>query len=163
MPFFLVVMPMVLGLNWLRNCGCGSARSHDCQLVYCLVTTRAAYITIGYRLQPALAATAATLKRTGPGNESLTPCQVNTTRVPGRRIMRRKTDGPGNESLTACQVNTTSVPGKRIMRRKRTGPGNESLTPCQVNTTRVPGRRIDRKSTRLNSSHVVTSRMPSSA
>ena len=52
---------MVLGLNQLRNRSCGSVRSHDCQLVYCLVTTRAAYITVGYQLQPALAATAATL------------------------------------------------------------------------------------------------------
>ena len=43
------------------NRGCVSAWSHDCQLVYCLVTTRVAYITAGYWLQPALAATAATL------------------------------------------------------------------------------------------------------
>ena len=54
-------MPIVLGLNRLRNRGSGSAWSHDCQLVYCLVITRAAYIAVGYRLQPALAATTATL------------------------------------------------------------------------------------------------------
>ena len=48
------------------NCGCVSAWSHDCQLVYCLVTTRVAYITAGYWLQLALAATAATLSRFFP-------------------------------------------------------------------------------------------------
>ena len=54
-------MPIVLGLNRLRNRGCVSVWSHDRQLVYCLVTTRVAYIAAGYRLQPALAAAAATL------------------------------------------------------------------------------------------------------
>ena len=54
-------MPMVLGLNQLGNRGCGSVWSHDCQLVYCLVTTHMAYIMVGYWLQPALATTTATL------------------------------------------------------------------------------------------------------
>ena len=54
-------MPIVLGLNRLRNRGCVSVWSHDRQLVYCLVTTCVAYIAAGYRLQPALAAAAATL------------------------------------------------------------------------------------------------------
>ena len=42
--------------------------------------------------------------------------------------MRRKTAGPGNESLTHCQVNATGVTGRRIMRRKTAGPDSESLT-----------------------------------
>ena len=63
------------------------------------------------------------------------------------RIMRRKTARPGRESLTNCQVNTTRVASRRIMRRKTAGPGSESLTSCQVNTTRVAGRRIMRRDT----------------
>ena len=59
--------------------------------------------------------------------------------------MRRKTAGPESESLTTCQVNTSRVAGRRIMRRKTAGPGSESLTFCQVNTSRVAGRRIMRK------------------
>ena len=62
-------MPIVLGLNRLRNRGCVSVWSHDRQLVYCLVTTRVAYIAAGYRLQPALATAAATLVRVKEGNE----------------------------------------------------------------------------------------------
>ena len=60
-------------------------------------------------------------------------------------MMRRKTAGSGNESLTHCQVNTTRVPGERSMRRKTAGPCSESLTACQVNTMKVPGRRIEKK------------------
>ena len=70
-------------------------------------------------------------KTAGPGSESLTRCQVNTTRVAGRRIMRRKTAGPSSESLTFCQVNTTRVAGRRIMRRDTTSfDTDESLTVC---------------------------------
>ena len=39
--------------------------------------------------------------------------------------MRRKTAGPGSESLTSCQVNTTRVPGGRMIRGKTAGPGGE--------------------------------------
>ena len=79
----------------------------------------------------------------GPGSESLTPCQVNTIRVPGRGFVRRGTARPGTcELLTHCEVNTIRVPGSRIMRKDTTGPGNESLTNCQVNAIRVTGKRI---------------------
>ena len=56
--------------------------------------------------------------------------------------MRRDTAGPGSESLTYCQVNTTRVPSRGIMRRDTAEPGSESLTHHQVNATRVPGRII---------------------
>ena len=63
--------------------------------------------------------------------QSLTSCQVNTTRVAGRRIIRRKTAGPGSESLTPCQVNTTRVAGRRIMRRKTAGPAVNHSHPVK--------------------------------
>ena len=39
--------------------------------------------------------------------------------------MRRKTAGHGSESLTHCQVNTTRVPGRRIVRGKAAASGSE--------------------------------------
>ena len=83
-------------------------------------------------------------KTAGCGSESLTACQVNTTRVAGRRIMRRKAAGPGSESLTACQVNTTSVKyhankiklGEMLQRPDIAGPAMKFLTFYPANRTR---------------------------
>ena len=61
--------------------------------------------------------------------------------------MSRNTAGYGSKSLTHCLVNTTSMPGKRMVRRKAAGSGSESLTHCQVNTTRVSGERSMRGKT----------------
>ena len=42
-------------------------------------------------------------------------------KVPGRRIMIRKTAGPCIELLTACQVNIAKVPDRRTMREGQLG------------------------------------------
>ena len=82
-----------------------------------------------------------------------------------RRTIRRRAElaGVGLHYGRECRIAFLPAESGAGIRFRRTDLAGSPETPAHVDHAVLSERRTDRKSTRLNSSHVSESRMPSSA